>query len=187
MVIKIIKNATSVVYNNASSKLAALNVQDAIDGLVAKYSNVENTADSEKSVKYAQSAGSVAWGDISDKPSTYPPSSHNHNAIYYTKTEFDTKFANANEVTLNSTYGCVYKKVNGIVVLHIDFASKSIANGTVIGKLPSGFIPLYTMSQRNAFDNQNGEFVIEVNGQVLYQSNVGNATYGRATFCYIPK
>ena len=44
-------------------------------------SNVDNTADSAKSVKYATSAGSansVAWGNVSGKPSTYPPSSHTH-------------------------------------------------------------------------------------------------------------
>nr|DAG24774.1 MAG TPA: structural protein [Caudoviricetes sp.] len=44
--------------------------------------NVDNTADSAKSVKYATSAGSanaVAWGNVSGKPSTYPPASHTHN------------------------------------------------------------------------------------------------------------
>lgn len=40
--------------------------------------NVDNTADSAKSVKYAASAGNVNWNGITDKPSTYPPSNHNH-------------------------------------------------------------------------------------------------------------
>ena len=43
--------------------------------------NVDNTADSAKSVKYATSAGSanaVAWGNVTGKPSTYTPSSHTH-------------------------------------------------------------------------------------------------------------
>lgn len=40
--------------------------------------NVDNTADSAKSVKYAASAGNVNWNGIIDKPSTYPPSNHNH-------------------------------------------------------------------------------------------------------------
>ena len=46
--------------------------------------NVDNTADSAKSVKYATSAGSansVAWGNVSGKPSTYPPSSHTHSYL----------------------------------------------------------------------------------------------------------
>ena len=45
--------------------------------------NVDNTADSAKSVKYATSAGSanaVAWGNVSGKPSTFAPSSHSHGA-----------------------------------------------------------------------------------------------------------
>lgn len=49
--------------------------------------NVDNTADSAKSVKYAASAGSagtansVAWGNVSGKPSTYPPSGHSHSYL----------------------------------------------------------------------------------------------------------
>ena len=45
-------------------------------------SNVDNTADSAKSVKYATTAGSanaVAWANVSGKPSTYTPSAHTHN------------------------------------------------------------------------------------------------------------
>ena len=43
--------------------------------------NVDNTADANKSVKYATSAGSagsVAWGNVSGKPSTFTPASHTH-------------------------------------------------------------------------------------------------------------
>lgn len=46
--------------------------------------NVDNTADSAKSVKYATSAGSagsVAWDNVSGKPSSYPPTGHSHNSI----------------------------------------------------------------------------------------------------------
>ena len=45
--------------------------------------NVDNTADSAKSVKYATSAGSagsVEWANVSGKPSTYAPSTHSHSA-----------------------------------------------------------------------------------------------------------
>lgn len=40
---------------------------------------------------YADSAGSVAWGNISGKPSSYPPSSHTHDDRYYTEAEVNTK------------------------------------------------------------------------------------------------
>lgn len=61
--------------------------------------NVDNTADSAKSVKYATSAGTagtanaVAWGNVSGKPSTFAPSAHSHNDLYYTETEMDSKLS----------------------------------------------------------------------------------------------
>ena len=42
---------------------------------------VDNSADSEKKVKYADSAGSVAWDNVSNKPSSYTPSSHTHSGV----------------------------------------------------------------------------------------------------------
>lgn len=39
----------------------------------------------------ATSAGSVAWGNVSGKPSTFTPASHTHDDRYYTKTEVNTK------------------------------------------------------------------------------------------------
>lgn len=52
--------------------------------------NVNNTADANKSVNYANFAGSanaVVWGNVSGKPSSYPPSSHTHDDRYYTESE----------------------------------------------------------------------------------------------------
>ena len=40
---------------------------------------VDNTADVDKSVKYAASAGAVAWAN--GKPSTFPPSDHSHSYL----------------------------------------------------------------------------------------------------------
>lgn len=71
--------------------------------------NVDNTADSAKSVKYATTAGSanaVAWGNVSGKPSTYAPSSHTHDDRYYTESEMNTKLnakAESDVVTISST------------------------------------------------------------------------------------
>ena len=64
--------------------------------------SVNNTADADKSVKYATTAGTanaVAWANVSGKPTTFTPSSHNHDDRYYTETEMNTKLdakANAN-------------------------------------------------------------------------------------------
>lgn len=51
---------------------------------------------------YANTAGtakSVAWGDVSGKPSTFPPASHNHDDRYYTEGEIDSKhYTTASEI-----------------------------------------------------------------------------------------
>lgn len=40
-------------------------------------------------VDFVASMG-VGWADIANKPTTFAPSTHNHNALYYTETEIDT-------------------------------------------------------------------------------------------------
>ncbi len=71
--------ATVAVKGNAESayRTGNVNITPANIGL----GNVNNTADANKSVNYAKSAGSVAWGDVTGKPSTFPPSSHAHDYI----------------------------------------------------------------------------------------------------------
>jgi len=43
---------------------------------------------------YDGEPGSTHWADIEDKPSTFPPSTHNHDDRYYTETEIDTQMQN---------------------------------------------------------------------------------------------
>lgn len=56
---------------------------------------VDNTADADKTVKRATTAGtadsanSVAWGNVRDKPTTFPVEAHNHDDRYYTEAEMD--------------------------------------------------------------------------------------------------
>ena len=54
----------------------------------------------------ASSASSVAWGNVTGRPSTYAPSSHTHDDRYYTESEMNTKLnakAASDVVTISST------------------------------------------------------------------------------------
>ena len=87
-------SAGSVAWANVSGKPSSMPASDVYAWAKAEnkpaytksevgLGNVDNTADSAKSVKYATSAGSanaVAWGNVSGKPSTFTPSSHSHSA-----------------------------------------------------------------------------------------------------------
>ena len=53
--------------------------------------SVDNTADKDKSVKFASSAGSVDWENVQNKPTSYTPTSHSHDDKYYTKGQVDSK------------------------------------------------------------------------------------------------
>lgn len=87
-------SASSVAWANVSGKPSSMPASDVYAWAKAAskpsytksevgLGNVDNTADSAKSVKYATSAGSagsVAWANVSGKPSTYAPSTHSHSA-----------------------------------------------------------------------------------------------------------
>lgn len=45
------------------------------------------------SVYTAGTATSVPWSGVTEKPSSYPPASHNHDERYYTETEMNSKLA----------------------------------------------------------------------------------------------
>ena len=45
----------------------------------------------EKLIEKSDSTHEHAWGDITDKPTEFPPSDHAHESLYYDKTEIDTK------------------------------------------------------------------------------------------------
>lgn len=45
----------------------------------------------EGKISNATNADAVPWSGVTGKPSTFTPSSHNHNDLYYTETEVDSK------------------------------------------------------------------------------------------------
>lgn len=74
---------------------------------------VDNTADADKSVKRATTAGtadsanSVAWENVKDKPTIFPVEAHNHDDRYYTEAEMNSKLdskVNNNEAGANGLF-----------------------------------------------------------------------------------
>lgn len=61
--------------------------------------NVEHAGNADEATHASQadtatSANSVAWNNVSGKPSSYTPSSHTHDDRYYTESEINTKLSN---------------------------------------------------------------------------------------------
>ena len=78
--------------------------------------NVEHAGNADEATHASQadtaaSANSVAWTNVSDKPSTYTPSSHTHDDRYYTKSEVDTKLNGKSSTSHN--HDSVYLKLSG--------------------------------------------------------------------------
>ena len=97
--------------------------------------NVDNTADSAKSVKYAASAGNVNWNGITDKPPTYPPSNHNHGTADPNFTCFLTDNTSAGFSALHdngATTGFFLKTIRGQSTAPIWFEG-NYASGIAFG------------------------------------------------------
>lgn len=76
---------------------------------------VDNTADADKTVKRATTAGtadsanSVAWENVKDKPTTFPVEAHNHDDRYYTEAEINSKLSGKVDNTEAGANGLINK------------------------------------------------------------------------------
>lgn len=89
-------------FQNIDSQLEGINTElDALPSQLSSLSNeINEVADSLVSHDHS-------WDDIQNKPTTFTPSEHNHNLLYYTKTEVDTKLGDI---------GSILDAINGEVV-----------------------------------------------------------------------
>jgi len=82
-------------------------------GMITESSALSNLETSENATQHEiniaidskinSGGGSVDWSDIQNKPSDYPPSSHNHDDRYYTESEIDTALNSKADVNSLST------------------------------------------------------------------------------------
>ena len=76
---------------------------------------VDNTADADKTVKRATTAGtadsanSVAWGNVKNKPATFPVEAHTHDDRYYTEAEMNSKLSGKVDNTEAGANGLINK------------------------------------------------------------------------------
>lgn len=81
-----------------------------------------NYANSAGTASSASSAGSVEWNNVKNKPSSYTPSSHNHNTLYYQKNEIDEKMS----ANLNSSRIIGHSWVTQVNGTSIDVGFKNV-------------------------------------------------------------
>lgn len=86
--------------DTARFKLTTANIQLGDTVKVTKTEKMYYVVDESKlsseagySVYTAGTATSVPWSGVTEKPSSYPPASHNHDERYYTETEMNSKLA----------------------------------------------------------------------------------------------
>ena len=158
---KTVLTIPDAVSNTINTHIANKSNPHAVTKAQVGLGNVDNTADSAKSVKYAASAGSanaVAWGNVSGKPSTYPPSSHTHtpaqvglgnvanldqskaiksitrNGTTFTATALDGTTSTFTQQDTNTTYGLASQSSNGLM----SAADKKAVDREFFRMLPKG-------------------------------------------------
>lgn len=111
--------------------------------------------------------GSTAWDDITGKPSTFPPSAHNHDDRYYTESEIDALLTNKQD-KITTSNKLAYNLLSGTPTIP-----------TTTGELTnnSGFINQRELD--NALDSKqdtlvSGVDIKTINGETLLGS--GNIT-----------
>ena len=86
------------------------------------------------------------WSGITDKPSTYPPSTHNHDSDYYTETEVDTKLALQDEFTELTDSPSSYSGEDGKVIAvkntedGLEFVTQSGSDFLSLTDTPSSYV-----------------------------------------------
>lgn len=87
----------------------------------------------------ASSADSVTWAAITGKPATYTPSIHNHNDLYYTKTQMDDKLSGKSDTDHTHDYLPLSGgSITGAVNFLDDYNNPTINISSILGYLDNG-------------------------------------------------
>lgn len=134
---------------------------------------VDNTADADKTVKRATTAGtadsanSVAWENVKDKPTTFPVEAHNHDDRYYTEAEVNSKLNNKVDNTEAGANGLINKLESGtaapvdndlIITQWANHTTATAANQNRYVRRPMSSIWSYIKSKADSVYQQKGSY-----------------------------
>jgi len=175
------KNGTTVnsFTANASSNVTA-NIS--VPTKVSELTNDSGYITSSGSCNYANSAGAVAWDNVSGKPSTYTPSSHTHDDRYYTESEINTKLSSKSDTSHNhnSTYlGISAKAESAKVADYAKLLAYSYSNEI---NFKGGRQATCYFNYRNADDDSTGTAATVEYTFCNYGGGVSNVTVSAGTF-----
>lgn len=146
----------------------------------------------------AKSADSVAWTNVSGKPSTYTPSSHTHDDRYYTESEVDAKLGEkANADHTHSEYLTGITKTMVTTALGYTpptsdthwtttlYAGAKDAKSNAVTTNGNTYIKLYdnntVRSQLNIKGSGATSVTTDANGVITISSTDNNTTYSNMT------
>ena len=138
---------------------------------------------SSGSCHYANSAGAVAWDNVSGKPSTFTPSSHTHDDRYYTESEINTKLSSKSDTSHNhnSTYLGISAKAESAKVA--DYAKLLAYSHTNEINFKGGRQATCYFNYRNADDDSTGTAAtVEYKFCNYGGDSVSNVTVSAGTF-----
>ena len=138
------------------------------------------------------------WDSIKDKPSSFVPSEHNHNSLYYTETEVDEKLENNILYSTGKTYGGLLNEpgVKSAGKAYWDNNTKKLYicknNNSDISPNVNNYIPfdsnslLERLENLFSFSNQNDINVIKFSNVAIVYGIFRNIEFNKSKDITIP-
>lgn len=127
---------------------------------------------------YADSAGSVAWANVTGKPSSYTPSAHTHDDRYYTKAESNAKYitditTSVNKLTFTRNGSNIIRDIT-VNVVHSQGYLTNIPNKDNTTKASSGLYIYNSYNQVIGTNSYSSVLSINTGGTIQIAGNWGD-------------
>lgn len=127
---------------------------------------------------YADSAGSVAWANVTGKPSSYTPSAHTHDDRYYTKAESNAKYITdittpVNKLTFTRNGSNIIRGIAVSVVYSQGYLT-NIPNKDATTKASSGLLIYNSYNQTIGTNYYSSVLSINTGGTIQIAGNWGD-------------